>query len=51
MTLTYHCVLDGAYFGGKSYQKNVEVLGAGESITLDALECYLGEAAVVKISY
>lgn len=51
MTLTYRCILDGVYFGGKSYQKNVEALGAGESITLDASECYLGEASVIKISY
>lgn len=51
MTVTYHCILDDVYFGGKSYQKKVESLGVGESITVDASECYLGEAAVVKIAY
>lgn len=49
LTVIYHCMLDDVYFGGKSYQQQVESLGVGESTTIRADECYLGEAAVVKI--
>lgn len=51
MTVIYHCALEDDYFGGKSYQKEVESLDAGESIFVEADECYLGEAAVVGIKY
>lgn len=51
MTVIYHCVLDDIYFGGKSYQKQVESLGVGESTIISADECYIGEAAVVEIKY
>ena len=44
-----HCLLDDAYFGGLTYSYPVEVIEAGGSITLQAEECYLGEAAVVRI--
>lgn len=47
----YHCSLDGKYFGGICYEGNVESLASGESIVLDAFECYLGEAAVVNVIY
>lgn len=49
LTVKYHCDLEGIYFGGKSYERRIEVLDAGESITLDASECYLGVAAVVNV--
>ena len=49
LTVTYHCIFDDAYYGGKSYVKTVESLGAGETTALDASECYLGEAEVVKV--
>lgn len=51
MTVFYHDVMDDEYFGGKSYQKTVESLAAGESTTVTAEECYIGEAAVAGISY
>lgn len=51
MTVIYHCDMDDIYFGGKSYQKEIEMLGAGESTTVSAEECYFGQAAVVDIMY
>lgn len=51
MTVFYHDVMDDEYFGGKSYRKTVESLAAGESTTVTAEECYIGEAAVAGISY
>ena len=51
MTVFYHDVMDDEYFGGKSYRKTVESLAAGESTTVTAEECYIGEAAVASISY
>ena len=51
MTVIYHDVMDDEYFGGKSYQKTVESLAAGESTTVTAEECYIGEAAVAGIRY
>ncbi len=44
-----HCLLDDAYFGGLTYSYPVEVIEAGGSFTLQAEECYLGEAEVVRI--
>lgn len=51
MTVIYHDVMDDEYFGGKSYQKTVESLAAGASTTVNAEECYIGEAAVAGIRY
>ena len=51
MTVKYHCSLDGIYLGGKSYEGIVESLNPQESITLEAVECYLGEAAVIDIIF
>lgn len=49
LTVCCHCLLDEDYFGGLTYSYPVESIAAGESITLQAEECYLGEAAVVRI--
>lgn len=45
-----HCALDDMYFGGLTYDYPVESIEAGESVTIDALDCYLGEADVAAIS-
>lgn len=45
-----HCLMDGDYFGGVTYSYPVEALAAGESMTFQAEDCYLGEAAVVRIT-
>lgn len=51
LSVSCHCLFDGeAYFGGKTYTYPVETIGAGESVTFSAEDCYLGEAAVVRIS-
>ena len=50
LVLHCHCKVDDAYFGGLTYTYPVENILAGESVTLQAEECYLGEAAVVRIS-
>lgn len=44
-----HCVLDEEYFGGLTYSYPVERIPAGESVTFDVAECYLGAAEVVRI--
>ena len=50
LTVYCHCLLDTDYFGGLTYQYPVDTIPAGESVTLQAADCYLGEAAVVRIS-
>lgn len=45
-----HCLFDEAYFGGCVYTYPVESIPAGESVTFQAEDCYLGEAAVVRIT-
>lgn len=51
MEIRYHCEIDGIYFGGKSFAKQVDLLEAGEDTTVSTEECYFGEAAVTKIRY
>lgn len=43
------CDFDGSYFGGTSYCYPVGQLLAGESTVIDAIDCYLGIADVVRI--
>lgn len=45
-----HCLFEEVYFGGLTYRYPVDKISAGESITFQAEECYIGEAAVVRIS-
>lgn len=49
--LVIHChtLFDGNFFGGLTYSYPAESIEAGGSITLQAEDCYLGEAAVVRI--
>lgn len=51
VTVKYHCSLDGIYFGGKSFEAVLESVAPQESIDIEAIECYLGEAAVANVSY
>lgn len=48
-TITCHCKFDESYFGGISYSYIVEGVSAAETLSVDALECYLGEAEVVRL--
>lgn len=50
LLLHCHCLFDEAYFGGLTYTYPVDSIPVGESVSLQADECYLGEAAVVRIS-
>ena len=50
LTVYCHCLLDTEYFGGLTYTYSIDSLGAGESLRFDAADCYMGEAAVVKIT-
>ena len=50
LTVYCHCLFDGAYFGGLTYAYPVDGIPAGDSITIQAEECYLGEAAVVRVT-
>lgn len=49
--LVIHChtLFDGSFFGGLTYSYPVEPLEPGGSVTLQAEDCYLGEASVVRI--
>lgn len=44
-----HCLLEEDYFGGLTYQYIVDTLPAGESAVLEAYDCYMGEAEVVRV--
>ena len=50
LTVYCHCLFDGTYFGGLTYAYPVDGIPAGESVTIQAKECYLGEAAVVRVT-
>lgn len=46
-----HNVLDDVYFGGTAYIYPVESLPAGNSVTISALDCFLGEPGVAIVDY
>lgn len=50
--LTVYCrdPLDEVYFGGKSHEYTVNNLAANGTATVDALDCILGQADVVRIA-
>ena len=50
LTVYCHCLFDGTYFGGLTYAYPVDGIPAGESVMIQAEECYLGEAAVVRVT-
>lgn len=50
LLLHCHCLVDDAYFGGLTYSYPIEGIPAGQSVTVQADECYLGTAAVVRVS-
>lgn len=50
LTVFCHGLLDTDIFGGLTYEYPIEHLNAGESITIDAWDCFLGDAAVVRIA-
>lgn len=47
----FHCLFDqDLYYGGKTYTYPIDMIPAGESISLEVDECYLGAAQVVRIT-
>ena len=50
LLLHCHCVIDDACFGGLTYTYPIESIPAGQSASVDAVDCYLGQAAVVRVS-
>ena len=50
LTVYCHCWFNELNFGGLTYAYPVSSIPAGESVEIQAEECYLGEAAVVRVS-
>ena len=50
LSIACHCVFDAVYFGGLTYSYPVEAIPAGESVTVEANDCYLGSVDVVRIT-
>lgn len=50
LSIGCHCLFDNIYFGGLTYSYDVDELSANDSITFEALDCYLGSAEVVYIT-
>lgn len=50
LTVYCHCWFNEVNFGGLTYAYPVSSIPAGESVEIQAEECYLGEAAVVRVS-
>ncbi|MDO4312469.1 MAG: hypothetical protein Q4C52_05240 [Eubacteriales bacterium] len=50
LLLHCHCLVDDTYFGGLVYSYPIEMIPAGQSVTVQADECYMGTASVVRVS-
>lgn len=48
LVISCRCPLGEEYFGGVAYQYTINDLSAGESATVEALDCILGMAEVVR---
>lgn len=49
LTVVCRCSLEDAYFGGAAYTYTVDALPDGGSAVVSAEDCYLGDAAVVRV--
>lgn len=49
VSVYYHCLFEEAYYGGKSYCQTIESLPANGETSIEADECYMGAAEVVRI--
>ena len=49
VTVNCHDLLDGEYFGGKKYEYGGINISPGETVVIDAMDCFLGEAGVSSI--
>lgn len=50
LTVNCHCLFDSVYYGGQVSSYSVDELAAGSSTVIEAEDCYLGTADVVRIS-
>ena len=50
LTVKCHCLFDGVYYGGLTYSYPVDELSPGGSAVIEADDCFLGTADVVRIS-
>lgn len=50
LVVTCHWVMDDVSYGGSKYEYPVEMLKVGETATIEAADCYLGQVKVVRIS-
>lgn len=47
LTLWCHSMMADSYFGGQAFAYPVEAIAPGESVVVDAADCFLGETAAV----
>ena len=50
LVMRCHTLFDEEYFGGLTYTYQVGTIPAGDSLTVDAVDCYIGTAEVVELS-
>lgn len=50
LNIICHTLFEDAYFGGTTYTYPIDNLSANETVTIEANECYLGQAEVVRVS-
>ena len=50
LVVTCHWMMDEVSYGGSKYEYPVEILKAGETATIEAADCYLGQVKAVRIS-
>lgn len=50
VVVTCHCALDEVCYGGVKYEYSADRIAAGETIIVNAEDCYIGQAKVVRIS-
>lgn len=50
LLLHCHCLIEDTYFGGLTYTYPITKIQPGDSVTIQADECYLGTADVVRVS-
>ena len=49
VTIYCHSMMEGESFGGLTYGYEAGSIAPGETVSVEALDCFLGEAAVVRV--
>lgn len=50
LTVACHCAINGVYYGGLTYSYSMGTLPANGSVGIEAEDCFLGTAEVVRIT-